>query len=85
MPPFDPNNPMEAFMRMQAMGMPFPGMPEYFSQNGNRRQQRRRGRCRDFDTKGYCARGSTCMFEHELGNPLQGDDGKTSNHNRGTR
>ncbi|GAB0134203.1 hypothetical protein EsDP_00002584 [Epichloe bromicola] len=26
MPPFDPNNPMEAMMRMQAMGMPFPGM-----------------------------------------------------------
>ncbi|KAK3182343.1 hypothetical protein K4F52_006345 [Lecanicillium sp. MT-2017a] len=78
MPPFDPNNPMEAFMRMQAMGMPFPGMPEYFGPGrgggGNRRQQRRRGRCRDFDTKGYCARGSTCMFEHELGDPSQGDD-----------
>lgn len=82
MPPFDPNNPMEAFMRMQAMGMPFPGMPEYFGPGrgggggGNRRQQRRRGRCRDFDTKGYCARGSTCMFEHELGDPSQGDEGK---------
>lgn len=25
---------------------------------------RRRARCRDYDTKGYCARGNTCMFEH---------------------
>jgi RNA-binding protein 26 len=25
---------------------------------------RRRQRCRDYDTKGYCARGNTCMFQH---------------------
>lgn len=56
MPPFDPNNPMEAFMRMQAMGM---GMPEQFGQ-----KQKRKGRCRDFDTKGFCSRGSTCMYDH---------------------
>jgi RNA-binding protein 26 len=25
---------------------------------------RKRGRCRDYDTKGYCSRGSSCMYEH---------------------
>lgn len=66
MPSFDPNNPMEAVMRMQAMGLQYPGMPEFPQQGfGGRGQPRRRGRrCRDFDTKGYCSRGNTCMFDH---------------------
>ncbi|KAJ6789275.1 hypothetical protein PWT90_02141 [Aphanocladium album] len=76
MPPFDPNNPMEAFARMQAMGMQFPGMPGYRGQGpGNR--QRKRKRCRDFDNKGYCARGSTCQYDHsqEQDVPLDYDTG----------
>lgn len=70
MPQFDPNNPMEALMQMQAMGMPFPAMSNYphlqqgFGGRNQRNQPRRRGRCRDFDTKGYCSRGSTCMYDH---------------------
>lgn len=63
MPRFDPNNPMEALMTMQAMGMPFPNMPDYGGQ-GAANRQRRRGRCRDFDNKGYCSRGSTCAYDH---------------------
>lgn len=75
MPPFDPQNPipMEAFL---ALGMPYPGMPPFPSgPRGGR--SRRRGRCRDFDTKGYCSRGGTCPYDH--GNesmympPMQGD------------
>ncbi|CAM1511247.1 Fc.00g087600.m01.CDS01 [Cosmosporella sp. VM-42] len=65
LPAFDPSNPMEAFMQLQAMGMQYPGMPKFpptFDQGRN--QQRKRGRCRDFDTKGYCSRGSTCKFDH---------------------
>lgn len=63
MPPFDPANPMEAFMRMQAMGIQFPGMPDYRGHGPGNRQRKRR-RCRDFENKGYCSRGSTCQFDH---------------------
>ncbi|KAH7160309.1 hypothetical protein B0J13DRAFT_540942 [Dactylonectria estremocensis] len=65
MPNFDPNNPMEAFMQLQAMGLPYPGMPNFpQAYGGGRGQQRRKGRCRDFDTKGFCSRGSTCQYDH---------------------
>ncbi|KJZ77994.1 hypothetical protein HIM_02631 [Hirsutella minnesotensis 3608] len=68
MPQFDPSNPMEAIMQMQAMGIPFPPMQGFPQLAGGGKQQRnhakRKGRCRDFDTKGYCSRGSTCMYDH---------------------
>ncbi|KAJ4270398.1 hypothetical protein NW762_002079 [Fusarium torreyae] len=63
--PFDPKV-MEAFLQMGSMGMPYPGMPG-FPQQGfgvGRNQPRKRGRCRDFDTKGFCSRGSTCPYDH---------------------
>lgn len=63
-PTFDPNNPMAAIMAMQAMGFPtMPGFPQMSGQqtsippgNGIR--------CRDYDTQGFCAKGSECPFEH---------------------
>lgn len=73
-PSFDPNNPMAAMMAMQAMGFPVPGLPDLsqaaspghpidttpkFQQSGYRVP-----RCRDYDTKGFCARGNSCKFEH---------------------
>ncbi|PCD43686.1 hypothetical protein AU210_002776 [Fusarium oxysporum f. sp. radicis-cucumerinum] len=63
--PFDPKV-MEAFLQMGSMGMPYPGMPNFPQQGfgGGRGQPRRRGRCRDFDTKGFCSRGSTCPYDH---------------------
>ena len=66
MPPFDPNNPLEAMMQMQAMGLPFPGMPDQFGRGfpGGGNQQHRRRPCPDFQTKGYCSRGSTCTYDH---------------------
>lgn len=50
----------------QAMAMQFPGMAEQMRMGFGRGapRQRRRGRCRDFDVKGYCSRGNTCMFDH---------------------
>lgn len=55
MPPIDPNNPMAALLAMQqALGL-FPGLP-----NGNQTAQR----CRDYDTKGFCAAGVSCPYEH---------------------
>jgi hypothetical protein len=65
-PSFDPNNAMEAMMNFQNMGLPMP-MPDFsqqLQQNRPGQQGKRRQRCRDYDTKGYCARGNTCMFEH---------------------
>ncbi|OAQ98226.1 hypothetical protein LLEC1_03134 [Akanthomyces lecanii] len=72
LPPFDPNNPMEAFMRMQAMGLPFPGMLDYHGNTSGHRQ-RKRGRCRDFDNKGFCSRGSTCVYDHSQESDIAGD------------
>ncbi|KOS17991.1 putative RNA-binding protein [Escovopsis weberi] len=67
-PPFDPNNPLDMLLQMRAMGIPIPGMPDFgahaFPPVGARGQARRRARCRDFDTKGYCSRGNTCTYDH---------------------
>ncbi|ESZ98695.1 hypothetical protein SBOR_0933 [Sclerotinia borealis F-4128] len=75
LPPLDPNNPMAALLAMQqamgAMGLPLPqGMPG-FSPNGSTQNRGHTGpnaqkkqRCRDYDQKGFCARGNTCLFEH---------------------
>lgn len=92
MPTFDPNNPMEAFMQLQAMGLQYPGMPKFPQPyGGGRGQPRRKGRCRDFDTKGFCSRGSTCQYDHgnesifmpqSMGLP---GDGKYSNSQAASR
>ncbi|KAA8573925.1 hypothetical protein EYC84_005470 [Monilinia fructicola] len=75
LPPLDPNNPMAALLAMQqamgAMGLPLPqGMPG-FPPNGPPQNRgstgsmgQKKQRCRDYDQKGFCARGNTCMFEH---------------------
>lgn len=64
-PSFDPQKPMPMDMFM-GMGMPMPGglpsLPAPVSSRGGR--SRRRGRCRDFDNKGYCSRGTTCPYDH---------------------
>ena len=60
MPTFDPSNPMETLMQMQALGL-FSGMPDP-SAWGN--TTGRAGRCLDFDEKGFCSRGSTCPYDH---------------------
>lgn len=89
MPPLDPNNPMAALLTMQAMGFPIPGMPA-FSPSGSPVGQpsplaprfspaMQPQRCQDYDTKGFCARGNTCAFEHGTDSiyvPPSGMDGK---------
>lgn len=61
MPPLDPNNPLAALLAMQAMGFPIPGLPD-FPQAPPMSQQK--PRCKDYDVKGFCAKGNTCQFEH---------------------
>lgn len=67
LPQYDANNSLEVTIQMQAMGIPFPAMPApkpSFGGQVQRNLPRRRGRCRDFDMKGYCSRGSTCLYDH---------------------
>jgi Zinc finger C-x8-C-x5-C-x3-H type (and similar) len=82
---FDPNDPMAAFIAMQAMGFPLPAMsfapagsPTGYPQSGSQRSpvldtvspaKRTGERCRDYDEKGFCALGSTCPYEHGT-NPI---------------
>ncbi|KAI9715949.1 MAG: hypothetical protein M1828_000537 [Chrysothrix sp. TS-e1954] len=64
LPPMDPNNMMAA---MQAMGFPSPaqffgqGSPDPARKPQVRDQPRR---CRDYDTKGFCAAGNKCPYSH---------------------
>ena len=68
MPPFDLNNPVAAMLAMQALGIPVPGIPQAVSPVGRGPpgppMTQKKQRCRDYDIKGFCARGNTCMFEH---------------------
>ena len=76
--PFNPNDPLTAMMTLQAMGFPsLPGMPPFpqasplngQSQSGGQVSptlgiQGRGEPCRDYETRGYCARGDACPYEH---------------------
>jgi RNA-binding protein 26 len=66
MPPFDPLNPLSTFMAMsQAMGLPMPMMPRQAPATNSFGQSQSTGqRCRDYDTKGFCARGVSCPYDH---------------------
>jgi RNA recognition motif. (a.k.a. RRM, RBD, or RNP domain) len=65
LPQFDPNNPLSALLAMQAL-FPLMGLPA-LPLPGTQMTQATRGRgkrCRDYDLKGFCAKGSTCQYEH---------------------
>ncbi|KAF1811645.1 hypothetical protein P152DRAFT_449926 [Eremomyces bilateralis CBS 781.70] len=68
-PQFDPNNPLSAMMAMQALtfaGMQQQGAPNPLGQGqfGQLAQIQKKGRCREFDQKGFCTLGSSCSYEH---------------------
>lgn len=62
-PPFDVNNPLATFLAMQQLiGLPaLPGMPQAPSAHTQIKSGRR---CYDYDAKGFCAKGASCMYEH---------------------
>lgn len=78
--PFDPNDPIGAILAMQAMGFPPLGIPDlsqagsptgFVPPAGGAPTGQSMGgknkinaRCRDYDTKGFCARGNACPFDH---------------------
>ncbi|KAK5112370.1 hypothetical protein LTR62_004333 [Meristemomyces frigidus] len=65
-PAFDLHNPMVSFLAMQqAMGMVTngPNITTYGPASRSVHKTSRR-RCRDYDTKGFCTRGTSCLYEH---------------------
>ncbi|CAO2653565.1 Nn.00g029760.m01.CDS01 [Neocucurbitaria sp. VM-36] len=66
-PPFDPANPMAFFMMMASLGSGLPAMPPPSfpnSQGNGLNQQPRKARCQEYYTKGICALGTFCPYEH---------------------
>ena len=78
MPPgmgFDHNDPLAALMAMQAMGLPLPSLPG-FPQAGSPQGQtpfgqpmpsgfeKKKGKCNDYENKGFCFRGESCPYQH---------------------
>lgn len=65
-------DPMEAMRKLQELqqqiGLQMASFPNFSQQQiyppQRQQPQKRRGRCRDYDNKGYCARGHNCMYEH---------------------
>ncbi|RYO86453.1 hypothetical protein DL766_003094 [Monosporascus sp. MC13-8B] len=68
LPQLDHNSIMENIQRLQQLGIPIPPTPELprpvYSGSALPPPRRRKGQCRDYDTKGYCSRGSRCLYEH---------------------
>jgi hypothetical protein len=65
--PFDVNNPMTFFAMMAALGTNLPGMPPLPPINtlGSRSNgPAPKAKCYDYHTKGFCALGTLCSFEH---------------------
>ncbi|KHJ35528.1 putative rrm domain protein [Erysiphe necator] len=77
-PTFDPIDPVTAMIAMQALTFPIPGTNPFgqigFTAHNDPNMSLNKQRCRDYDVKGFCARGITCKFEHgenPLWNPSQ--------------
>ncbi|KAI0379339.1 hypothetical protein F5Y04DRAFT_132943 [Hypomontagnella monticulosa] len=67
LPQIDPTSIIESIQRLQQMGIPLPQLgdfPKPVYSGSIPPPRRRRQRCRDYDTKGYCSRGSNCKFDH---------------------
>ena len=63
-PPFDPGNPMAFLAMAAAFGIQLPGMPPMPAFNAQG-AEKSNIRCADYDTKGFCAAGSLCPYQHE--------------------
>ncbi|KAI0478621.1 hypothetical protein GGR56DRAFT_631085 [Xylariaceae sp. FL0804] len=64
-----PNSILENIQRLHQLGIPLPPLPElpkpvYSGTTAAPAPRRRRGRCRDYDNKGFCSRGASCLYQH---------------------
>lgn len=67
MPFFDPREPMAGLEAMLSMGLPMSvlqGIPQGDSSPPPRQNSPPKPKCRDYEVKGFCARGNTCPYEH---------------------
>jgi hypothetical protein len=63
--PIDANSIIENIQILQSLLPPAVDLPKpVYSGAAVPPGRRRKQRCRDYDTKGYCSRGSNCNFEH---------------------
>lgn len=71
----DAKKALEAMITLHSMGMQMPHLMQFMGkpppmpvQQGaagrSPAQGKKKGRCRDFDNKGFCARGNTCPWDH---------------------
>ncbi|KAI0109762.1 hypothetical protein F4814DRAFT_424529 [Daldinia grandis] len=61
------DNLMENIQRMNQLDIPIPHLPDLpkpVYSGSIPPPRRRRQKCRDYETRGYCSRGSNCKFEH---------------------
>ncbi|KAI1474021.1 hypothetical protein F4774DRAFT_402164 [Daldinia eschscholtzii] len=66
-PPINLDNLMENLQRMNQLDVPIPQLPDLpkpVYSGSVPPPRRRRQKCRDYETRGYCSRGSNCKFEH---------------------
>ncbi|KAI2635159.1 hypothetical protein GGS21DRAFT_517195 [Xylaria nigripes] len=64
-PPIDANSIIENIQLLQSLLPPTVDLPlPVYSGIINPTQRRKKQRCRDYDSKGYCSRGNKCHFEH---------------------
>ncbi|KAI1826397.1 hypothetical protein F4861DRAFT_497052 [Xylaria intraflava] len=65
-PPIDASSIIENIQLLQSLLPPTVDLPlPVYSGIINPFPRRRKQRCRDYDSKGYCSRGNKCNFEHE--------------------
>lgn len=62
-PAIDPTIILQNIQMLQQMGIPLPD-PSAFGMSGPQKSRKKRRRCKDYDKKGFCARGHKCKFEH---------------------
>ncbi|KAH9908435.1 hypothetical protein F4778DRAFT_717245 [Xylariomycetidae sp. FL2044] len=69
-PQIDPNSILDNIQRLHELGVPLPQtelINPVYSGTPFTPPRRKKQRCRDYDAKGYCSRGNTCMYEHGTG------------------
>ncbi|KAI1306908.1 hypothetical protein F5Y03DRAFT_353494 [Xylaria venustula] len=68
-PPIDPDSIMENIQFLQSLLPPATGLPQPMYPGTFPPPSRRKQRCRDYDSKGYCPRGGKCHFGHATEEP----------------
>ncbi|KAH7031419.1 uncharacterized protein B0I36DRAFT_122718 [Microdochium trichocladiopsis] len=63
-PPIDPAMILQNIQMLQQMGIPIPDPTAFATPGQQKSSRKKKKRCRDYDKKGFCARGHKCKWEH---------------------